>query len=157
METKGNFHFQTFSRRILFPNLGGGHSGLSHRFDESLAVYSPLPPPCSGQVSNKYPTSLSLKSSSPRPTPAQGEKVPSLLTALPGSIEELSLKRGLTSDFSVRNSLYGNSCWKKSILKGLYLHGVQKMCPLEKLFIVILITVSRHSVWQKQVLLRLRG
>ena len=103
METKGNFHFLGV---FYFPNLCGGHSGLSHRFDESLAVYSPLPPPCSGQVSNKYPTSLFLKSSSPRPAPAQGEKVPSLLTALTGSIDELCLKRGITSDFSVRNSLY---------------------------------------------------
>ena len=40
---------------------------------------------------------------------------------------------------------------KKSTLKGLHLHGVQKMCPLEKPFIVILITVSRHSLWQNYI------
>ena len=51
----------------------------------------------------------------------------------------------------VLGSLYGNSCWKKSTLKGLHLHGVQKMCPLEKPFIVILITVSRHSLWQNYI------
>ena len=65
----------------------------------------PFPRPALAEsLINTQPPSPPLPSSS-RLAPAQGEKVPSLLTALPGSIDELSLKRGITSDFSVRNPL----------------------------------------------------
>lgn len=42
---------------------------------------------------------------------------------------------------------------KKNILKGLHLSGVQKMYPPEKVFIGIIISLSRHSVWHKVVLI----
>lgn len=72
----------------------------------SLELYvPPFPRPALAEsLINTPPPSPPLPSSS-RLAPAQGEKVPSLLTALPGSIDELSLKRGITSDFSVRNPL----------------------------------------------------
>lgn len=42
---------------------------------------------------------------------------------------------------------------EKNILKRLHLSDVQKMYPPEKAFIGIIISMSRHSVWQKVVLI----